>query len=186
MEINKEERITLEDASIQIKKLCKRLALLHLSFSKEIIRELGNEKGKELILKAIKKYGTLIGEESKHKVLKEGLENLPKNYKNDLPTYGMYENSEKVYINGEERKRVYGCVMGQVWKEYGEDKIGKYYCYVDPAKYMAFNPNYKLIHVKSLPNGDEYCEFKIKPTSQKERKDFFESDSDWSYIDEYK
>jgi len=37
----------LENASAQIRKICKRLALLHLSFSKTIIKELGNKKGKK-------------------------------------------------------------------------------------------------------------------------------------------
>ena len=139
-----------------------------------------------MVLKAIKNYGILIGEEIRGRVLKEGLDNSPENYKSDLPSYGLYDSTVKKYINGEERKCVYGCAMGKVWKELGENEIGKYYCYVDPAKYMAFNPNYKLIHVKSLPNGDDYCEFKIKPTTKREREDFFKSNRDWSYIDEYK
>jgi len=90
---------------------------------------------------------------------------------------------EKVDINGEKRIRAYGCVMGKLWKELGEDEIGRFYCYVDPAKYMAFNSNFKLIHTKTIPNGDEYCEFIVKPTTEQERKDFFEEDKDWLYID---
>jgi hypothetical protein len=182
-----EKKVSLEEAREQVRKVCERLALLHLSFSKVIISELGKVKGKKLILKAIKNYGISIGEEIRDYILKEGLNDNPKNYKNDrdLPLYGMHDRKEKLSINGEERSRIYGCVMGKVWKELGEDEIGRYYCYVDPAKYMAFNPNYKLIHTKSIPNGDGYCEFKIESTTKKEREDFFKKDSDWSYIDKY-
>ena len=71
-----------------------------------------------------------------------------------MPSYGLYIHTEKLYVNREERKQVYGCAMGKVWKELDEDKIGKYYCYVDPAKHIAFNPSNKLIHLKLLKNGD--------------------------------
>ena len=69
-------------------------------------------------------------------------------------------------------------------KEYGEEKLGRLYCYVDPAKYMAFNPGFKMIHLKALPDGDGCCEFVVKPTSAKEREDFLDDDKDWTYIDE--
>lgn len=184
-----EKKVSLEEAIEQVRKVCKRLALLHLSFSKEIINELGEVKGEKLILKAIKDYGVRIGKGVKETVSKQGFSNNPENYKRggdrDLPLYGMHDRTEAVVVNGEKRSRDYGCVMGKVWKELGEGKIGKYYCYVDPAKYMTFNPNYKLTHTKSIPNGDEYCEFKIEPTTKKEREDFFEKDINWSYIDKY-
>jgi len=70
-----------------------------------------------------------------------------------------------------------------VWRELGEDKLGRFYCYIDPAKYMAFNPDYKLAHAKAIPDGDEYCELEVVPTTEKERKDFAAKDKDWFYID---
>ena len=48
---------------------------------------------------------------------------------------------------------------------------------------MAFNPKFKLIHTKALPDGDEYCELVVRPTTEQERKDFADKDKDWSYID---
>jgi hypothetical protein len=75
--------------------------------------------------------------------------------------------------------------MGKVWQELGENKLGRFYCYVDPAKYMEFNPGYKLMHIKSLPDGDDYCELALRPTTEQERKDFAQ-DKDWSYIDQDK
>jgi len=179
----KKQTVDMEEAKEQVSKVCKRLALLHLSFAKTIINELGDKRGKKLILKAIKDYGTRIGKEVKETVTTQGIKNDPENYKEDLPLYGMHDGMEKVDINGEKRIRAYGCVMGKLWKELGEDEIGRFYCYVDPAKYMAYNPNFKLIHTKTIPDGNEYCEFIIKSTTKQERKDFFEEDKDWSYID---
>ena len=73
--------------------------------------------------------------------------------------------------------------MGQVWNELGAGELGRLYYYVDPAKYMGFNPNFKLIHTKALPDGDEYCELALRPTTEQERRDFADKDKDWSYID---
>lgn len=175
--------VDLNEAKEQVRKVCKRLALLHLSYAKVIIDELGEVEGKNLVLKAIKDYGIRIGENVKETVHAKGSNNDPENYTEDLPSYGMHDKMEKVNLNNEEYIRAYGCVMGKYWKELGENEIGRYYCYVDPAKYMAFNPDFKLIHTKTIPDGDEYCEFKIKHTTEQERDDFFKKDKDWSYID---
>ena len=147
------------------------------------MNELGDKEGKRLVLKAIKDYGIRIGEKVKENVFAQGISNDQDNYKEDLPLYGMRDRVEEVDVGGEKRIKAYGCVMAKIWKELGEDKIGRLYCYVDPAKYMAYNPNFKLVHIKSIPDGDKHCEFTIKPTTVQERKDFFEKDEDWSYID---
>lgn len=178
------ETAALEEAKEQVRKVCVRLGLLHLSFAKILVDELGEKKGKELILKAIKDYGIRVGERVKANVTARGLENIPANYKGDVPLYGMHTYSEVVEVDGEKRKRAHGCVMGKVWNELGESELGRLYCYVDPAKYMAFNPNFKLIHTKALPDGDEYCELVVRPTTERERKDFVDKDKDWSYMDE--
>lgn len=179
----KKQTVDLKDAKEQVRKVCRRLALLHLSYAKIIINELGDKKGKQLVLKAIKDYGVRIGKEVKDAVFARGLDYDPENYQEDLPLYGIYNGMEKVDVNGEKRIRAYGCVMGKLWQELGEDEIGRYYCYVDPAKYIAFNSNFKLIHTKTIPDGDEYCELTVKSTTKQERKEFFEKDKDWSYID---
>jgi len=179
----REETVALEEAKEQVRKVCVRLGLLHLSYAKILVDELGEKKGKELVLKAIKDYGIRVGERVKANVTAQGLENIPANYRGDVPLYGMHDAKEVLEVDGEKRKRAYGCVMGKVWNELGESKLGRLYCYVDPAKYMAFNPNFKLIHIKALPDGDEYCEFIVRPTTEQERKDFADKDKDWSYID---
>jgi hypothetical protein len=116
-----------------------------------------------------------------------GLEPTPENFSKgkyfSVPSFGMHERHETVKVKGEPRVRAYKCVLGEVWKEYGESKLGRLYCYVDPAKYMAYNPKYKLMHIKATPDGDDYCELTVRPTTEKERKDFSSKKKDWSYID---
>ena len=181
------ETIPLEEAKQAVELTARRLGLLHLSFARTLVDELGEEKGKELIMKAIKDYGKRIGKKVKESVIDQGLEPTPKNYgtgkSGDLPEFGMHENKETVEVDGEKRPRSYGCAMAKVWAEYDEDKLGRLYCYVDPAKYMAFNSEFKLIHIKALPDGDEYCEFAIRPTTEQDKKDFAAKDADWSRID---
>ena len=178
------ETVPLEEAKEQVSKVCRRLGFLHLSFAKTLVEELGEEKGRELVLKAIKDYGTRIGKEVKANVLAQRLDDNPANYKEDLPLYGMHERTETVEVEGEKRTRMYGCVMGEVWNKLDAGELGRLYCYVDPAKYMSFNPSFKLIHTKALPEGDDYCEFALRPTTEQERKDFTDKNKDWSYIDQ--
>jgi hypothetical protein len=180
---NQEEVVSLADAKEQVRKVCKRLALLHLAFSRTLVEELGEEKGTALALKAIKNYGIRVGKGAKKRAQDAGLDNSPDNYKGDLPAYGMHDKVEVTQSGKEKRTKAYGCVMGKVWKELGEEKLGRLYCYVDPAKYMAFNPEFKLIHIKAMTDGDDYCEFAVRPTTQKDRDNFKDKDKDWSHID---
>ena len=46
---NKEEVVTLKDAIEQVETAVTRIALIHLGFSKTLVEELGEEKGKEFI-----------------------------------------------------------------------------------------------------------------------------------------
>lgn len=187
MSAEKQESISRDEAKKEVEITSRRIALLHLSYAKTLIEELGEEKGTELIMKAIKDYGIRIGERTRKEVLDQGLEASPENFARGehfrVPRFGMHEEHKMLEVEGELRIRAYGCVLGKLWKEYEEEKLGRLYCYVDPAKYMAYNPNYKLIHIKALPDGDDCCELTVRPTTEKERKDFSSEEKDWSYID---
>ena len=184
-----EERrmIPFEEARREVEIACRRIALLHLSYAKTIIEELGEERGRRLIAKAIKEYGIRIGERTRREVLEKGLPPTPENFNVgrslSVPKFGAHDRAETVEVEGETRRRIYGCTFAKLWKEYGEEDLGRLYCYVDIAKYMAYNPNYKLIHIKTVPEGHEYCEFAVRPTTEKERRDFSAKDKDWFYID---
>lgn len=182
------QMLTKKEAVKEVEMTSKRIALLHLAYAKTLVNELGSEKGKKVILKAIKYYGKLIGEEVKKNVLDQGLETTPDNYgigkSRDLPKYGMHARKETFETEGKKRRRSYGCVLGKLWREYDEEELGRLYCYVDLAKFMYYNPYFKLVHTKCMPERkDEECEFDILPTTEKEREDFFNEETDWTKID---
>ncbi len=185
-EIPEKEIIPLEKAKRAVEVTARRLGLLHLAFAKTLVEELGEEKGKQLILKAIKYYATRASERIRESLIAQGLEPTLENYDtagSDLPQFGMNTEIETVEVESEQRDRVFGCVMAKVWREEGGDELGRLYCLVDTAKYMAFDPNFKMIHLKVMPDGDDYCEIAVRPTTEKEREDFAAHNEDWSYID---
>lgn len=179
----KQSMVQLEDAKDQVRKVCARLALLHYAFAKTLFDELGGEKGKQLTMNAIKLYSRTIGENVRERIKSQGLPNSTENYKEDLPLYGMHDGAELVEVDGELRIRAFGCVMGKVWRELDMESLGRIYCYVDPVKYMAYNPDFKLIHCKTMPDGDDYCELAVRPTTDQDKVEFAAKDSDLSSID---
>lgn len=176
-----------EVAKQEIEIVSRRIALLHLSYAKTLIEEFGENKGIELIAKAIKNYGIYIGEKTRKEVMEKGLEPTPENFKYGeslrIPKFGMHDKIETIEVDVKQRRRAYGCVLAKLWKEYGEEKLGRLYCYVDTAKYMAYNPNFKLIHITTVLEGSNYCEFAVRSTVEKERQDFSDKNKNWFYID---
>ncbi len=157
-----DDRVPLSEASREVEVAMTRLALMHLSFSKTLIEELGEEKGKELVIKSIMEYGKLVGERVKR--------GLP-----DLPKYGVYGEC----VEG----RVYDCILAKIFREYGEEDLGRLYCYIDSAKTMAADPYQKLIHKECAACGDDYCTFCSAPTTEKERQDFRRKEAGWREVD---
>jgi hypothetical protein len=165
-----EQSITFEEARKQVEIAARRMAILHLSYAKAILKELGEEKGRQLVLNAIKDYGARIAAK-----MRRG--------EPDLPDFGVHERVEWVEVQGERRVRVYGCSLAKEWNEWGENALGRLYCYVDPAKSMSFNLREKVGHVKAVPDGDPYCELAFRATTKQERKDFTDEEANWEYID---
>ena len=159
------EMIPVEEAREGIADMTKRVALLHMAYARTLVQELGEQRGKELIRKAIWEYGTKIGERTRQRVISKGLEPTIKNVDkgSDLP--GLVFGLESVEVDGERRVRSHGCVLADVWHEYGEDELGGLYCLVDPAKTQAYCPDWTIVHLKRIPVGDEYCELAIRPTA---------------------
>lgn len=160
--IIKEESVPLKEAVREVEVAMSRVALLHLSFSKVLDDEFGEEKGKELIVRSILEYGKRIGERTK------------RGYQ-DLPSYGV--------VGRFEDNKAYDCVLAKIFREYGEDDLGCLYCYVDGAKSMAVDSTSKVIHKTCAACGDDYCTFERKQTTAKERRDFKEKSNDWKNLD---
>jgi hypothetical protein len=153
--------VPLTDAENEVKVVTQRLALLHLAFARTLVDEFGWERGKQLVLNAVKEYGRRVAERTE-----AGHQSLPK--------YGFWERRE-----GEPPI----CELGKIVLEYDEMDIGSLYCLIDPAKMMFADPEEKIVHTKALTVGDEHCEFETVPTTERDREDFFGEDRDWSHVD---
>ncbi|MHA2297484.1 MAG: hypothetical protein ACXAEU_18665 [Candidatus Hodarchaeales archaeon] len=162
------EIVSLEEAKKEVEVAITRLALMHLSFSKVLIEEFGNDKGSELIIKSIMEYGQRITE----LVNKGG---------KDLPKWGVH--SGDAYQDEDGRFIVTGCNLAKIFKQFNELDLGLLYCYVDAAKSMASDPMKKLIHVKSEACGDDRCTFEYVQTTEEERKNFINRDKNWKRVD---
>ena len=158
----REEMVPLSEAENEVKVVTQRLALLHLAYARTLVNEFGWERGKQLVLNAIKEYGRRVTERTK-----QGHQGLPK--------YGFWERRE-----GESPL----CELGKIVLEYDEMDIGSLLCLIDPAKTMWANPDEKLVHTKCMTAGDEHCEFETVPTSEEDREDFFSESRDWSGVDQ--
>jgi len=180
-----EEVVPLKDAIEQVKTAVTRIALIYLGFSKTIVEELGEKKGKELIIKSMIEYGKLVGEQTGRG-------------KQDLPYYGIhdkYSYDDHEFVDTRKcpvpqgkdfdftHYRVFGCVLAKVFRELDEEELGHLYCYVDSAKSMATDPSRKLIHTACEPLGDDCCAFDMVSTSEKEREAFENKTEDWKEVD---
>jgi len=187
--MNERDALTYDDAAHEVGLASRRIALLHLAFAKAAVQTLGDEAGRRLIIEAIRIYGTLIGYEVRSAVLRQGLELIPEHFgvgdSRCLPRLGMHTGSETVEVDGERRMRAHGCVMADVWAEYGPEaqEFGRLYCLVDPAKYMAYNPGYTLAHTRARPSGDAFCEFRVRRTTEEERAAFAAGGPEWTSAD---
>jgi len=183
--MKEDEMISREDAIRAVSLTCRRLGLLHLAFAMTLVKEFGQEKGEDITAKAIKEYGRMIGEKKKAQALNQGWDLSPESFRkvSDLPAFGMHGGGEEVVLDGEKRTRVYDCVMSQVWREYNQEKLGRIYCYVDPASMMAYNPDIKFVHTKAIPDGDACCELVFRNTTDEDKKNFQKENTDFKSIE---
>jgi hypothetical protein len=161
----KEETITREEATRQVLSIVRRMALLHYSFARTLVKELGENKGRQVTRKAIDFYGKQVGRKVREKTLAKGLKTVPGNYQEDLPRLGW--NIETVVIDGEPRARVRDCNLAMAWKELGAPELGRLYCYMDQAKYQAYDPGLECVHEKNILDGDPYCELAVRRRKRK-------------------
>jgi len=156
----KKEMLTKEEATRQVLSIVNRMALLHYSYGKTLIRELGAKKGKKLTRKAIDFYGRQVGRQVREKTKAKGLPTLLENYQEDLPLLGW--NMERIVVDGEPRLRIHDCNLAKAWNALGDPALGRLYCYMDQAKYTAYNPKLECVHAKNTLDGDPYCELAIR------------------------
>ena len=147
------EKISVKDCEEMVRNMGNMFGQLYLQFAKTIMEELGPIKGKELVLKAVRRYGLERGKRIREKVLAADLPLTVENFQkyNDLPSLGW-----KIQ-DGE----VLSCSYAEPWIEHEEYQIGSLYCEVDVAKYEGYNPEIKVERLKSILLGDKCCKYRI-------------------------
>ena len=158
--MGEERAVPLREAEVQVAVVVRRLAMLHLAFTRTLVSELGWEAAKPLILRSIKRYGELVAGRAARG-------------QRSLPEFGFFERREgKPDL----------CELGKVMLEEGEPKLGSLYCLIDVAKTMAADPGRKLIHDRCMILGHGECVFSTVETTAGEQQDF-QADRDWAYLD---
>ena len=159
-----DKKMTPEEKARQnVETMIKRCGMIYRHFAETLVDELGEEKGKELIAKAIERYGKETGEKVKEEVINQGKERTVTNYLSDLPEYG-WEAQEVERKEGE--KQVFDivrCPLAEYWQEKEMDpQLARLYCGIDQAKYRAYNPEIKCDHAKNMLDGDDRCRLVIE------------------------
>ncbi len=169
------ETITKKESLENIQRALRRGAMLYHLFCETLVDEFGEERGKELIRKAVDAYGTRIGQEARKKAQEKGLALTPENFESDLPDEAW--RTESVIVDGEERVRVHHCPLAAEWLAWGDPEKARLYCNVDQAKMKGFNPEYEYIHAKNLLDGDPYCELVVRRQQDSREQAEFEVDT---------
>jgi hypothetical protein len=160
------EKITVAECTEDIRLVARRLGLLHYFFSEAIVGRLGEEEGKALIKEAIWAYGEHCGRTVREGVEAMGLPPTDENYSKvrDLPRYG-WEIGSVTLEGGEQRPVATFCPVAATLQELGPrgEELGRLYCYVDQAKYAAYNPELEFVHARNVLDGDACCEFVVRP-----------------------
>jgi hypothetical protein len=159
----KTNTVPADEARKAIQAMSRRVGLLHLCYARRLVRELGEARGREVVQQAIWDYGREVGDATRKRVEALGLEPTPANMPkgSDLSPLGF--DHRHATVDGEPRIQSLSCVLAEVWREYGEEDLGRLYCLVDPAKMQAYNPQWTLVHTKRIPLGDECCELAVRP-----------------------
>lgn len=159
--------IKREEAELQVRQMGKMVASLFYHMAREILSELGEERGTELVGRAIKAYGRERGEQHKERALAAGIEHLPENYVElgDLPGLG-WDVEKAVPEENKTHIKITYCPLAEYWREKGAAKLGRLYCAVDQAKYEGFHSDSEYIHLKNRLDGDDCCEMVCRRKTQ--------------------
>jgi len=118
---DKDKMVSVEEAAAQVKVVATRLALMHIAYARTLVEELGEDTAKDTVIKAMMEYGRMVGERNKAG-------------EQDLPFYGLHEKysyKQEDFLDFRELPaeqteevdwdafKVYGCVLSEVFQEYG-------------------------------------------------------------------
>ncbi len=156
------EAMTQDQGTKDVLILAERLAMLYHYFVKVISEELGEERALTITDRVIAEYGADCGRRTKANVEACGLPNdlLHHHLGGDLPSRGW-----KVAVTeldaGHKVIRTNFCPLAAVWQELGHPDWGRHYCWVDQAKYTAYNEDFTCEHLENILDGAPACLMRV-------------------------
>lgn len=150
-------------ATADVGRAIRRLALLYRHFAETLEKELGPEKARQIVRKAVYAYGGQIGREAAARTKAKGLPLTPENFSDDLPAVGWVSHPETV--DGETVTRMDVCPLADEWQDM-EPELATLYCCVDQAKMEAYNPEYTYVHLNKKTAGDDVCRLAVRKKVQ--------------------
>lgn len=134
------------------------MAELYYFMAKEMVTELGEEKGREAVLHAVREFGKARARAMKEEAEAQGLELTGiDTYRTvrDMPGTGWQTNPNNTL-------EISFCPMEDTWREYGEEgrKLGYLYCQIDYVLYDAFGID--MERPFCLAKGDGKCLFQLR------------------------
>ncbi len=141
--------------------MARRMALLYNHTAEVLTEKYSEDEAKKLLQEIICRYGRESGASARARVTELGLPLTAENFRagSDLPKWG-WKADQIVCEDGIERNRIMYCPLAGVWKEKGSEQLRRVYCYVDQAKYDAYN-GIKCRHLKNVLDGDDCCLFDL-------------------------
>ena len=125
------------------------------ALAKEVVESLGEEEGKALIRRAIRKYGLAAGQKRRAQAESAG---RPLDRQAYTGAGGdVYSLSWEFSAPGE----VSSCPIAAVWQQIGPEalELGYLFCEVDFAMAEGFNPELELQRPQCITKGDSVCKF---------------------------
>ena len=144
---------TREEATEQVRKLGRLFGLMFYHFSNLLVEELGEERGRELVREAVRRFGLDRARQVRERVVAMGLEPTLENYGRgaDLPEIGWGGPTRETH-----------CPFAEVWFEKGAVDLCKLYCDVDIWKYVGYNPEIEVKRTAWVLEGDPECRYDIR------------------------
>ncbi|HHT62947.1 MAG: L-2-amino-thiazoline-4-carboxylic acid hydrolase [Bacillota bacterium] len=138
------------------------MAKMYYFLAKEMIEQLGKEKGEKAILRAIGKFGAARVQAMKDEARELGLDT------DTLDTYRIVRDMPGTgwKTNPNNSLEITFCPMADAWEEFGEEgrEIGYLYCQIDHVLYDAFGVD--MERPLCLAKGDDRCLFLLKERKQ--------------------
>jgi len=146
------EVYTREEAAEQVRRLGRIFGLMFHHFANLLVDEFGEERARELVKEAVKRFGLDRARQVRKKVLAMGLEPTLENYGRaaDLPEVGWGGPTRESH-----------CPFAEVWFEKGSVDLCKLYCDVDIWKYVGYNPGIEVKRTAWVLEGDRDCRYEI-------------------------